>query len=52
MKSKSKATPKKFDRYDYYRRAVQSPDVDVLFLRDTYREITKREDEDSSRSLS
>lgn len=33
----------KFDRYDFYRRAVQSPEVDVRFLRDTYREITSRE---------
>lgn len=36
-------TEAKFDRYDYYRRAVQSPEVDVRFLRDTYREITNRE---------
>jgi hypothetical protein len=32
-----------FDKYSYYRRAVQSPDVDVRFLRDTYRELKKRE---------
>lgn len=35
-----------FDRYDYYRRAVQSPEVDVVFLRDTYRELKKREPRD------
>lgn len=29
------------DRYDLYRRAVQSPDVDVEFLRDTYAELKK-----------
>ena len=32
-----------FDKYDYYRRAVQSPDTDVVFIRDTYREIRKKE---------
>ena len=32
-----------FDKYDFYRRAVQSPDVDVLFLRDTYKELKKTE---------
>ncbi len=42
MKSKASAS-EKFDRYEFYRRAVQSPEVDVRFLRDTYREITTRE---------
>lgn len=32
-----------FDRYSYYRRAVQSPDVDVLFLRDVFKEIRGKE---------
>lgn len=29
-----------FDKYDYYLRSVQSPEEDVLFLRDTYKKIT------------
>ncbi len=32
-----------FDRYDLYRRAVQSPEVDVRFIRDTYVELTGRD---------
>ncbi|MDX9730580.1 MAG: class I SAM-dependent methyltransferase [Bdellovibrionales bacterium] len=32
-----------FDKYHYYRRAVQSPDIDVKFLRDTYRELKGEE---------
>ena len=32
-----------FDRYDFYRRAVQSPEVDVKFLRDTFRELKNQE---------
>jgi hypothetical protein len=28
-----------FDKYWYYQRSVQSPDSDVIFLRDTYKEI-------------
>lgn len=35
--------PQAFDRYSYYRRAVQSPDIDVKFIRDTFRNLTKRE---------
>lgn len=35
-----------FDKYDYYRRSVQSPEVDVLFLRDTYRELKGTEPRD------
>ncbi len=32
-----------FDKYDFYRRAVQSPDVDVKFLRDTFKQLKKCE---------
>lgn len=32
-----------FDKYAYYRRAVQAPDHDVIFLRDTYKELHKKE---------
>jgi hypothetical protein len=28
-----------FDKYSFYRRAVQAPDSDVIFLRDTYKEL-------------
>jgi hypothetical protein len=28
-----------FDKYSYYRKAVQAPETDVEFLRDTYKEI-------------
>lgn len=31
-----------FDKYDLYRRAVQSAENDVLFIRDTYRELKKK----------
>src|SRR3954469_8879104 len=31
-----------FDKYEYYLRAVQSPDTDVEFIRDTYKEIRKK----------
>ncbi|OIO08730.1 MAG: hypothetical protein AUJ52_07645 [Elusimicrobia bacterium CG1_02_63_36] len=31
-----------FDKYDYYIRAVQQPDEDVKFFRDTYRELAGR----------
>jgi len=34
--------PGGFDRYSYYRRSVQSPEVDVRFIRDTYVELTGR----------
>ena len=30
---------KSFDRYQYYRRAVQSPDVDCKFMSDAYKEL-------------
>lgn len=32
-----------FDKYAYYRAAVQAPDADVEFLRDTYKELRRRE---------
>jgi SAM-dependent methyltransferase len=31
-----------FDKYDYYRRAVQSAESDVEFIRDTYKELKKK----------
>lgn len=31
-----------FDKYSYYQRAVQAPDNDVLFLRDTYKALRGR----------
>lgn len=33
---------KKFDKYDIYTRAVQSPQADMEFLRDVYQELKKR----------
>jgi len=42
MKSKSQKTTKAsgaFDKYHYYINSVQSPDSDVLFMRETYRQI-------------
>jgi hypothetical protein len=30
---------KKFDKYEYYTKAVQSPDVDVKFIRSVYKEL-------------
>jgi SAM-dependent methyltransferase len=32
-----------FDKYELYRRSVQSPEDDVVFLRNTYRELKKKE---------
>ena len=32
-------TPKPFDRYEYYHRAVQSPEADCQFISDAYNEI-------------
>jgi precorrin-6B methylase 2 len=43
LKSRSTGLPADFDKYSYYKRAVQSPDTDVEFLRDTYRELRGRE---------
>jgi len=31
-----------FDKYDLYMKAVQSPDADVEFLRDTYKDLKKK----------
>lgn len=31
-----------FDKYDLYKRAVQSPEVDVIFFRRVYRELKKK----------
>lgn len=44
MTRKKTATKKKpqleaFDKYAYYRRSVQAPDHDVLFFRETYKEL-------------
>jgi hypothetical protein len=44
--TKKAAAPRKpeaFDKYAYYSKAVQAPDVDVVFLRDTYKELRNRE---------
>lgn len=30
---------REFDKYEYYRKAVQSPEVDVEFISDTYKEL-------------
>ncbi len=30
---------KPFDKYEYYRRSVQGPEEDVIFIRDTYKEL-------------
>jgi SAM-dependent methyltransferase len=32
-----------FDKYELYRRAVQSPDSDVVFLKNTYRELKNKD---------
>lgn len=47
LKSKSKSSPKKstttlppFDKYAYYRRSVQSPDVDAEFLAKVFKDMT------------
>ena len=34
---------KKFDKYWYYRHSVQSPDLDVRFIRNSYRSLKKKE---------
>ncbi|MCM2281061.1 MAG: class I SAM-dependent methyltransferase [Bdellovibrionaceae bacterium] len=43
LKSVSKSKEFVFDKYEYYRRAVQAPDVDVRFIREAYRELRKRD---------
>lgn len=35
-----KNTPQTFDKYEFYRRSVQSPEGDVLFLANTYKQLT------------
>ncbi|MEK7358400.1 MAG: class I SAM-dependent methyltransferase, partial [Bdellovibrionota bacterium] len=42
MKTKSRI-PENFDKYSYYKRAVQSPETDVEFLDGTYKELRGRE---------
>lgn len=37
-----KKTRQPFDKYEYYLRSVQSPEADVEFMHDTYREIRKK----------
>lgn len=37
-----KEVSRPFDKYYYYTKSVQSPDADVEFLRDTYRELNGR----------
>lgn len=43
IKPRVSTLPENFDKYSYYRRAVQSPDTDVDFLRDTYKELRGKE---------
>lgn len=39
-----KKNPKRiFDKYEFYNKAVQSADSDVVFLKDTYRELRKKD---------
>lgn len=40
--SSERARKEAFDKYAYYRKAVQGPENDVVFLRDTYKELTGR----------
>ncbi len=40
--AKKKDSRANFDRYNYYLRAVQSPETDVEFFRDTYKQIRGR----------
>jgi hypothetical protein len=42
-RNKKVGKTKEFDKYAYYRRAVQAPDSDVVFLRDTYKELRKKD---------
>lgn len=42
-RAESKGSSLAFDKYDYYRRSVQGPENDVLFLRSTYNEIRGKE---------
>jgi hypothetical protein len=43
MQQKLKNQPAVFDKYAYYRRAVQAPDSDVVFFQDTYKELRGRD---------
>lgn len=43
IKSRAPSLPPDFDKYSYYKRAVQSPDSDVEFLASTYKELRGRE---------
>jgi len=33
---------RQFDKYEYYLNSVQAPDTDVVFMRDTYKELRKK----------
>ncbi|MGE3974638.1 MAG: class I SAM-dependent methyltransferase [Bdellovibrionales bacterium] len=39
---KSNSKRRRFDKYDYYTRAVQSPDTDVEFIRKTYYQLKRK----------
>jgi hypothetical protein len=41
-KARPTAKPADFDKYVYYRKAVQSAETDVEFIRDTYKELKKK----------
>ena len=43
MALETKVIPKDFDKYKYYKAAVQSPDTDVEFIRGVFREARKRD---------
>jgi hypothetical protein len=43
IKTNARAWPESFDKYLYYKNAVQSPETDVEFLRDTYKELRGKE---------
>ena len=43
MAKKKKVKTPVFDKYDLYRKAVQSAESDVEFIRDTYKELKKKE---------
>ncbi|MBC7371958.1 MAG: class I SAM-dependent methyltransferase [Bdellovibrionaceae bacterium] len=42
MAKKKKSKTPAFDKYDLYRKAVQSAETDVEFIRDTYKELKKK----------
>lgn len=39
VKARKKSGASGFDKYDFYKKAVQSPETDVEFLRDVYKEL-------------